>query len=216
MGCCGSCGQDIDGTDQFFTKQAASYIKRFKKKGLERSQKQLMQGLHKNDLKGLSILEIGCGVGYFHNQLIQDGCSRAIGVDISKGMVRMAKMYSKKLGNADNTRYLMGDYMQHHQEIEQQDITILDKVFCCYENCDDLLAESSAKTKKLYAFTLPRDDWWFSPVFKFFISTMKLFRFTFHPYAHPVEAIGHFLREKGFKEIHKDSTFIWKSFVFSR
>ena len=37
------------------------------------------------------LLEIGCGVGYLHQQLLRDGAQRALGVDISEEMLGQAR-----------------------------------------------------------------------------------------------------------------------------
>ncbi|MFD6439424.1 class I SAM-dependent methyltransferase [Peribacillus sp. NPDC060186] len=44
-----------------------------------------------SNLKGKSILDLGCGTGHFSSYCIENGASKVIGVDISRNMIEQAK-----------------------------------------------------------------------------------------------------------------------------
>lgn len=58
---------------------------------------------------------------------------------------------------SERCSYLDGDFMELAEQISPQDITLLDKVFCCYPDALGLIQASAPLTRKIYAFTLPRD-----------------------------------------------------------
>src|SRR5699024_6354350 len=53
-------------------------------------------------LKGKSVLDLGCGDGYFSKDCIENGAKNVIGVDISNNMIERAK----KLNQDDNVEFM--------------------------------------------------------------------------------------------------------------
>jgi 2-polyprenyl-3-methyl-5-hydroxy-6-metoxy-1,4-benzoquinol methylase len=82
------------------------------------------------------VLDIGCGVGSLHLTLLKEGADQSLGVDLSEGMLEEAKRFAQEFGVTERTEYLTGDFTQLSQSIPENDITILDKVVCCYEDVD--------------------------------------------------------------------------------
>ncbi|MEN8168473.1 MAG: class I SAM-dependent methyltransferase, partial [Pseudomonadota bacterium] len=64
---------------------------RFRLFGLEKTQRQLIQGIKQAGLDGAELLEIGCGPGYLHQALLQSGAAHATGVDLAEGMLAEAR-----------------------------------------------------------------------------------------------------------------------------
>ena len=215
MTCCGN-GPCTDGINNFFSKKARKFLKRFKKRGLEKSQKNLVEGIHKAGINQKTILEIGCGVGYLHGELLKTGAKNATGIDISEEMLSYAKKYMQEIGFEKNTQYLAGDFVEVATKIQQADITILDKVICCYPEVENLVQKSILKTRQIYAYTLPRNKWWVkSPIF-LVIKILKIFRSAFHPYFHEHDIINKKLENYQFSKIYQNHTFMWETYVFAK
>lgn len=212
------CGRDCktSGIGDFFSKEADKFLKRYRKRGFEKSQKNLFEGIVLNGVENKSILEIGCGVGTFHGELLKKGGSRVTGVDLSSNMIEVARKYSREIGMEGRTSYHVGDFVDIANEIEKSDITILDKVICCYPDMNDLVQKSLSKTNKTYAFTLPRDKWWVKFPMEFVIGIMKLFKSSFRPYFHPHEDVIRHIQDNGFQKVYQKNVFFWETYVFSR
>lgn len=215
MNCCSNI-ECKNGIDNFFSKEAEKFLKRFKKRGLEKSQKNLVHGLQESSIGGKSILEIGCGVGALHAELIKLGASAATGVDISEEMIRLAKVYMKEIGFEKKTNYHKGDFVEISANVNSADITILDKVICCYPEVANLVEQSIRKTRQVYAFTLPRNIWWVKYPVIAGIRFLKLFRPAFHPYFHEHEIVNNRLTGNGFNKIYQNHTFMWETYVFKK
>ena len=102
--CCVSSG----GIGKFFGHFARRYRRRYARRGFEATQRQLLEGLHQAGVAGARLLEIGCGVGYLHQQLLRDGAMRALGVDISEAMLAQARELARTAGLADRAEYRQG------------------------------------------------------------------------------------------------------------
>jgi 2-polyprenyl-3-methyl-5-hydroxy-6-metoxy-1,4-benzoquinol methylase len=63
--CCTSSAA-CSGNNLFFSRWSNSYVKRFRRKALEKAQKRLLEGVRCEPLQAREVLDIGCGVGAFH------------------------------------------------------------------------------------------------------------------------------------------------------
>lgn len=210
------CQQPLHGTNRFFSKNAGSYLKKFRKRGLAKEQRLLLEGIVSSDIGGMSILEIGCGVGGLHLTLLRWGAASAVGVDIAEGMLEGARTLSREFGFEERTRYLLGDFVRLEKTVASADITLLDKVVCCYEDLETLLGTSLAKTGKVYALSFPRSNLMMRLLISFGIAAGKLLRWSFHPYWHDWQALTESIQAAGFRQTYRRATFFWDVRVFAR
>ena len=213
MGTC--CAHNRD-TGRFFGWLAARYRKRFARKGLEPSQKQLMKGLTSSGFTNASLLDVGCGTGYLHQWLLQAGAKSAVGVDLSAAMVEEARAQAQELGLGERTNYREGDFVELADTLSPADIVILDKVICCYPDAEGLVRRSARMAARVYAFTIPRDRW----TVRLAVCAGRLFlaliRCKFRTYVHDSAAIDRSLTHLGFARVFEECTFVWLTRVYAR
>jgi len=205
-----------EGANSFFSKYSALYARRFRKRGLERVQKLLLQGVRTEPIRGKEILDIGCGVGALHLTLLNEGATRSTGVDMSEGMIERARKLSDDLGVADRAEYLVGDFVELAGSIRESDVTLLDKSVCCYEDLDLLVRTSTAKTKRIYAVSHPKQNIFMEVAFKGHITLARLFRWKFHPFWHDWKKLREDIRNLGFELVYSNATPMWQVLVFRR
>ncbi|HEY4612739.1 MAG TPA: class I SAM-dependent methyltransferase, partial [Bacteroidota bacterium] len=203
-------------TNKFFSRWSKQYAKQFRKKGLAKEQKLLLEGIHREPLAEKRLLDIGCGVGSLHLTLLKEGAGHAIGVDLAEGMLEKAKGFAADMGVAEKASYVVGDFVQVSASVPDADITMLDKVVCCYENLDLLLVQSTGKTQRVYALTHPRNNFIVKLFFKTHILFTKLVRMKFRPYWHDWVAMRSRIAGLGFELVHESATFSWQVLVFKR
>ncbi len=214
--CCAPNRAAIEGTNKFFNSQASRSEKYLKKKGLRKEQKYLAEGIRRSGMTDTEILEIGCGVGGLHLSLLKDGAAQATGFDISEKMIATARKLSGEMGLQERTQYRHGDFVAMHDEAPTADVTILDKVICCYEDVSELIARSTAKTRRIYAVSYPRPSTLVRLVFRSMKFFLKLFRESFHPYYHEPKQIQDWIAEAGFEKVYEKETMIWLIQIFER
>ena len=212
--CCPS--QSFEGTDRFFSRQSRRFLKRFRKRGLAKEQRYLAEGFTRLPLGGKSILEIGCGVGGLHVTLLKEGAGLATGVDISEGMLEGAKQLSREMGFENRTTYLLGDFVQMDGKIADADITILDKVVCCYEDIDTLVQKSLEKTRMTYALSFPRNTWLIGMFFNGLIFLSKILKWKFRPYWHDWDEMLQRIQSAGFQRAYEKKTLVWSVLIHQR
>ena len=127
-----SCCPHARSAGRFFSFFAHRYRKRFKKKGFEPSQQQLIAGLEQVGYRDATVLEIGCGVGHLHQSLLEQGADSAVGIDLASSMLAEARDWAGERGLTERTDYIEGDFMLVADQVDPADISLLDKVVCCY------------------------------------------------------------------------------------
>jgi len=211
MSCC--CPHSRSG-GRVFSFFARNYRKRFSKKGLEPSQQQLMAGLQQAGFADATVLEIGSGVGHFHMTILEQGAKSATGIDLAPKMIEEAENWSKDRGLDGRVHYFQGDFMEILSQIEAAEVTVLDKVVCCYPDADGLVHRSLEKTTRVYALTYPRYRLSVRMAIGIGALMMKLIGSSFRPYAHRPDDIERWVTAAGFQKRYQDTTFIWLTQVY--
>lgn len=211
MGCC-----TTDGTDRIFSAQARRYARKFRRKGLDRAQREILRALAVVGVENRSILEVGCGVGGLHLNLLKSGARTALGVDLSTGMIEEAKKLAREFGVIERASYWQGDLVVSNGAIPQSDIVILDKVLCCYADPRALIEISAGKAGMLYAVSYPRNAWLATIGFTISQWIGTLFRWSFHPYYHKPAWLDELVKQQGLQEIAAGTTPIWQIRLFGR
>ena len=210
--CCGHAA----GAGRLFSFFAGNYRKRYLKKGFEPSQKQLLEGLEQAGFDGANVLEIGCGVGYLHQHLLQRGAATATGIDLSEKMLAEAERLARERNLQDRVHYLPGDFIEQAGAVDKADIVLLDKVICCYPDAQALVEQSLNKADRVVALTLPRNRWLVRFGMKAMNTVLWMFRSQFRGYVHEPQAIESWIAARVFSKVYENRTPAWLTQVFVR
>lgn len=211
MSCC--CPHSKSG-GRIFSFFARSYRRRFNKKGFEPSQVQLMDGLDQAGYKNATLLEVGSGVGYMHQVMLEQGAKNAVGIDLATEMLKEAQEWANEKNLTERVQYIQGDFIELLDQVEPAEVTILDKVVCCYPHAELLVNSSIAKTKRVYALTYPRSRWITKVGAKVMGGFLKLSGTDFRVFVHDPENIESWLGNAGFKKVSQRKTFIWLTQIY--
>src|SRR6266436_10000974 len=102
---------------------------KYKSNGLTSSSQVLLDLVSQKGLTGKTVLELGCGTGFFALETLRNGASSCIGVDLSSAAIHEANEFAKESGLQDRARFEVGKAasIQH----PTADIVVMDKVLCC-------------------------------------------------------------------------------------
>lgn len=210
------CAVPCNDTNRLFSRLAGFYRWRFRIFGFEKTQKQLLQGVTDAGIDQASITEIGCGAGHLHRRLLQHGAASAVGVDISENMLELARSLSAASALAERTSYHQGDYADLADELDESDITIMDKVVCCYPDPERLLTAALPKTRRIAALTYPRNRAYTRIGVAVAAKLLKLAGSDFRPYVHRPEDIRHWITHQGFTLLSFSRVFAWQTEIYIR
>lgn len=63
------------------------------------------------DIKGATILDVGCGPGRYALAYAQLGAARVVGIDVAQGMIELARNHAEAAGVADRCQFIWGDFL---------------------------------------------------------------------------------------------------------
>lgn len=208
--CCGT------GAGACFTKSAARYARRYRRRGLDRAQRELRDGLLAEGISGRSVLDVGCGAGGLLIELLHRGASSGMGIDISQGMIEAAGLLARERGVATKVRFQTGDFAALEDDATRAEIVIMDKVLCCSSDPGGLIARASASGAENLAVSYPRDG--FLPRASFTLMNFmgRVLRWSFYPCYHEPHALDRLLAATGFHEIRRSATPFWQIVILKR
>lgn len=214
---CSCCqNKDINNLDSTFTsKRAQQDAQAYLKKGLEKRAQQMIAPLQGKQLH--SILDIGCGAGAVHHELLRQGIGKtAVGIDASSAFIAAAQNNGQHLQLTQQLVYHQADFAQTAEQFDAADIVILDRVICCYPHLDKLFGQAAIHTKHYLVASFPLDNWWLKLPFQLIDSMLSLFRSGYHPYLHAHDRIEAIARQAGLKPMHKSRHWMWQLMVWEK
>jgi magnesium-protoporphyrin O-methyltransferase len=211
-----TCCLDAGGIGRCFSRLAKFYRLRYEHGGFEPSQRQLLQGLQQAGVPGASVLEIGSGVGYLHQTLLEQGATRAVGVELSAAMLAEARARAARRALADRVTYHEGDFVTLAAQLAPADLVLLDKVICCYPDARGLVQASAPLAQRAYGYTIPRDRRLTRAGVRIGNFFLRLFGSPFRTFVHDPQQIAAWVRGSGFREAYHQQTTLWLTHVFVR
>jgi magnesium-protoporphyrin O-methyltransferase len=213
MGCCRHC-QGIE--DLFNAGIVRRELDRYRRKGPSRTTRLLVDALIAEGVDGLTLLDIGGGVGAIQHALLAAGAARAAVVEASAAYAEAAQAEAERRGLADRVTLTHGDFVALAPEVAPADIVTLDRVICCYPDMPALVGASAARARRRYGLVYPRDAWWVGLGLRLVNAVFWLRRSPFRVFVHPTAAVEARLRAHGLTRRFHRATPIWQVAVYAR
>lgn len=215
MDCCAPDG-DPRYDRQFDARHAADKLRAYRRNGPAAMTRALIDALAAGGVRGLTVLDIGGGVGAVHHELLSAGAAGALDVDASRAYLAAATEEAQRQGHGDRVRYLGGDFVRLADEVEQADLVALDRVICCYPDVKALVGRSSALARRRYGLVYPRDTWLARVGIAVENLGHRLSGSSFRAYVHRTAEVEAILAAQGLVLRVKRSNLVWQMAVFER
>ncbi len=210
MSCC-------QGHEVFFSKKVADKdLKRYREKGPYKMTRHLVQALKAKDLKKMTLLDIGGGIGSIQHALLKEGLKKAVSVDGPSAYINASKEEAKRQGHSDLVTYHQGDFVDLSDQVDSTDIVTLDKVICCYPNMEAIVSHSVKKAKKVYGIVFPRIN---LPMLiaKPILNLLSWLRGnTCRFYLHSPQKVEALILAEGLERQSCFKTFLWQTIIYER
>jgi SAM-dependent methyltransferase len=200
-----------------FDEDACKFCGRYKRVGLSKSSRVLMDLILKDDIQGKSVADLGCGTGGFAVELLERGATAAVGFDLSPKMIESATGLAAESGFCDRAKFQLGNAAT--VEVPSSDIVIMDKVLCCFSNWKLLLENAMGASRRIIGFIVPRDEGMARIPFHVGVRIVNSFqrrKGNILFYLHPLDQVDQTLRESGFVRQEKKPSRFWLVFLYAR
>jgi len=213
MDCCSKDVIEARFDDEYVQKK----LSRYRKKGPKKTTSVLAQVIAEQMGEGMTLLDIGGGLGDLQHILLPMGVANAINCEASDAFVNACDQEARSHGYADLITHVQADFVEVADEISEADIVTLDRVICCYPDMPELVSSSLQKARRLYGIVIPSEKWWVKLATSMYYNLRFILqRNPFRVFVHSTEAIENLIHAAGFQRLFYKEASGWQIFVFSR
>lgn len=201
---------------QFSDRVARGDVDRYRRKGPDKTTRDLLEAVGKQGVPCASLLDIGGGIGVIPIELLESGLESATLVEAASAYVEVARAEWERRGIAERLQLEHGNFVELAPQLGGADLVTLDRVICCYDDFERLVTTSAAKCVKLYAFSVPRDRWYVKMVFAIENALRRLTGNRFRAWVHPTSRIEELLAQVGLERRYFSAGLVWQIAVYAR
>jgi 16S rRNA G966 N2-methylase RsmD len=197
---------DSRGCDEFFSPRFARRMaKRYRKRGLDKTSRQMVEFLAERGIEGATVLEVGGGLGEVQIELLKRGAARSVNLELSPAYDGEAGQLLRDAGLEDRVERRLHDIAADPDSIEPVDVVVLHRVVCCYPDYERLLGAVAAHAGRALVFSYPPRNALSRAVVAAQNIGFQLRRSEFRTFAHPPAAMLAVLRRRGLEPafVHK-------------
>jgi ubiquinone/menaquinone biosynthesis C-methylase UbiE len=200
----------------FGERSARRDAKRYRRKGLDESSKRIVELLRARGVEGMTVLEIGGGVGAIEVELLKAGAARAVNVELSPYYEEDARKLWREAGIADRADYLVANVAADGREVEPADAVVMHRVVCCYPDYNALVGAAAERAGRYLVMSFPRERLLIRLGLNAVNAVARLLRWEYRSFVHPVAGILGAAEQRGLRPVDSHKGFIWQSAALER
>jgi SAM-dependent methyltransferase len=211
-----SCEQCLGIESVFGNRIARLALRRYRRRGPSRMTTMLLERLVAEGVDGLTVLDVGGGIGTIPNELLGAGARSATLVEASGAYLAAARAEAGRQGHLERIRFCHGDFVQLAAELDSADMVTLDRALCCYDDVASLVAASAGRANGFYGLVYPRDTWWNRWGVAAVNLLVSLTRNPFRAFVHASPFVERIAADNGFSPIFRRNLGLWQVVFFRR
>jgi magnesium-protoporphyrin O-methyltransferase len=201
---------------RFDHQRVTSELADLRKDGPPAMTRRLIAALQSEHLDGLTLLDIGSGLGAIPQALLPSGIAFATDVDASEAYLSIARQEAERLGVAERMSFIHGNFVEVASTTPVADVVTLDRVICCYDDMPALVTASANRARRFYGIIIPREVWWMRLFSGMSAILFKLKRSPMRFYLHAITAIDAAVRSAGLTRHFTYAAGSWQLIIYAR
>jgi predicted RNA methylase len=200
----------------FSERRARKEARRYQYRGLDRTSRRIVELLKVHGVEGLTLLEIGGGVGALQIELLKAGVTRVVSVELTPTYEQAAGELLRRAGLEDRVERRVMDFADAAGEVAAADIVIMNRVICCYPDMPKLTAAASAHTQQVLVLSYPKATWWTRMCLAIGNLVLRATRRGFQVFVHRPDAILATARRSGLATTRTLTGLFWQVVALQR
>jgi SAM-dependent methyltransferase len=165
---------------------------------------------------GKTVLDVGAGVGALSFELLAAGAERVTAVEAAPAYLAAAREEARRRNVADRIDLVHGDFVSVAGDAMPADVVTMDRVVCCYPAYRPLLEAALRRSRRLLAFSYPRDRWYVRAAVRIQNLGRALIRNPFRGFVHSARGMEALLGQHGFVRMQRRETLKWSADLYVR
>jgi hypothetical protein len=200
----------------FTAKEARKVLRRYRKKGLNKFERQMVASVPPDARHGARVLEIGGGIGTIQAELLAGGADRGEIIELVSAYEPYAQELARDKGIENRSAFRVADVLEGPDTIAGADVVILNRVVCCSPDGVRLTGVAARLAGSMLLLSYPRDRVLVrigGRMLNFVLSIMKR---SFRVFLHPRESLYAAAQAEGLVVAETGQAFAWEFAAFRR
>lgn len=193
----------------FSERSARAEAKRYRSKGLDATSRRIVDYLKSEGVEGMSVLEVGGGIGAIQIELLKAGAANAVSIELTPTYEDVARELLDEAGLAARVERKVMDFAEAAPAVGAADIVVLNRVVCCYPDMPRLASAAAGHARRVLVLSFPRRTWWTVAGLGAANWMLALTRREFHIFLHRPSQIVATSEAQGLRSAHDDRGFLW-------
>jgi 2-polyprenyl-3-methyl-5-hydroxy-6-metoxy-1,4-benzoquinol methylase len=199
------------GYEEFFSPRLARRTaKRYRKRGLDKTARRMVEFLQERGIEGATVLEIGGGIGEIQIELLKRGAARAVNLELSSAYEEEAATLLREAGLEGRAQRHIRDIAAERDGVEPADVVVLHRVVCCYPDYERLLEAAAGHARRLFVFSYPPRNTVSRLAVAGQNAIYRVLRKEFRAFVHPPSAMLGVLSDRGLRRTFEHHGLIWQ------
>lgn len=203
--------------EQIFRPETARQnLDSYRKKGLGKLSRRIVDAAAMGGLEGARVLDIGGGIGAIQAELLESGAREGEIVELVASYEEAALELAREKGLEGRVSYRVADLLASPGVVESADVVILNKVVCCSPDGVELAAAAARLTRRTLVLSFPRDVAWSRASVSFLNAGLWLMRRSFRVFVHPTRSLVAVLEGEGLRVAGRGNDAFWEFLALRR
>ncbi|MFN2465404.1 MAG: class I SAM-dependent methyltransferase [Candidatus Dormibacteria bacterium] len=199
----------------FSEKAARSQAKRYRKKGLDKASREIVDLVRGRGVLGATVLEVGGGIGAIQVELLRAGATRATSVELTPTYEVVATEVLEEAGLTGRVERRVADFVSA-ADVDPADVVVMNRVVCCYPDMPTLVGVAADHTRGLLVMSFPKDRWWTRLVLAMGNAGLRIARREFHVFVRPAGSILRAAEARGLRAVADRPGLFWETVALER
>jgi len=211
------CVQQSDYRRFFRTNVARRDARRYRRKGVDRATRRLVEAVKARGVEGARVLEGGGGIGSIQIELLEAGAAAAVNVELSSAYEPEAESLLRERGLEDRVERRLGDFVAAADTLPRADVVVLHRAVCCYPDGAAFVRAGAGRATRLLAITVPRERLLVRAGIRAINLFLRLRGCGFRTFVHPLPVLVAAARSEGLQPVAVERTgLVWQLALFER
>ena len=210
MACSCCTGESLD---IFGEKSARRELRRYLRKGLRADARLIADWAAEQPLDGMTVVEVGGGVGQIQVDLLRRGAARGTVVEVVGDYEKPAGELASTVGVGDRSSFVLADLLET-PDVVDADVVVLRRVVCCSPDGPALLGAAADRTRRTLLASYPCDRAAVRAVVRLQNAALRLLRRRFRVFVHPPAELRRAAEEHGLRLARVSRGRVWETVQF--